>query len=184
MVQLSAGGLALLAVGAVAGEPAALAPAAVSASSLLALGYLVLIDSLAGFALYSWLLRATTVTLASADAYVVPIVAYLCGVLVLGELFHPAVLVGATAIIVAVAAEARANPLMNPSAEHPPFGMYEHRRARLASQNNQLCTRQKVVSSCPVSRAERGGYRVPCDRTALNFPDFWVLMSGFPGRGY
>jgi len=32
-----------------------------------------------------------------------------------------------------------------------------------------------------------GGGRHPSSRdqaTALNFPDFWVLMSGFPGRGY
>jgi drug/metabolite transporter (DMT)-like permease len=107
-VQLSAGGLALLAAGAAAGEPATLALATVRASSWLALGYLVLIDSLAGFALYSWLLRATTVTLASSYAYAVPVIAYLTAVLALGEPFHPGVLPGAAAIITAVAAEARA----------------------------------------------------------------------------
>lgn len=119
VVQLSAGGLALLAVGVAAGEPARLAPAAVSARSWLALGYLVIIDSLAGFAVYNWLLRATTVTLAS--AYAVPIVAYLVGVLALGEPFHPAVLPGATAIIAAVAAEARATsrPSQTPNIVHP-----------------------------------------------------------------
>jgi drug/metabolite transporter (DMT)-like permease len=108
VVQLSAGGLALLAAGAAAGEPARLAPAAVSASSWLALGYLLLIDSLAGFALYNWLLRATTVTLASSYAYAVPVIAYLVGVLTLGEPFHPVVLAGAAAIVIAVAAEVRA----------------------------------------------------------------------------
>jgi len=108
VVQLSAGGLALLAAGAAAGEPGRLAPAAVSASSWLALGYLLLIDSVAGFALYNWLLRATTVTLASSYAYAVPVIAYLVGVLTLGEPFHPVILAGATAIIIAVAAEVRA----------------------------------------------------------------------------
>jgi drug/metabolite transporter (DMT)-like permease len=121
VLQLSAGGLALLAAGAAAGEPAKLAPAAVSASSWLALGYLLLIDSVAGFALYNWLLRATTVTLASSYAYAVPIIAYLVGVLTLGEPFHPIVLAGATAIIIAVAAEARATsrPDHAPSTRHP-----------------------------------------------------------------
>ena len=111
VIQLSAGGLTLLAVGAAAGEPASLVPAAVHPSSWLALCYLVLIDSLTGFALYNWLLRATTVTLASAYSYTVPIVAYLLAVLGLREPFHYAVLAGATAIIVAVAAEARAASL-------------------------------------------------------------------------
>lgn len=75
--------------------------------SWLALGYLMLIDSVAGFALYNWLLRATTVALASSYAYAVPVIAYLDGVLTLGEPFHPIVLAGATAIIIAVAAEVR-----------------------------------------------------------------------------
>jgi drug/metabolite transporter (DMT)-like permease len=108
VVQLLAGGLALLVVGCLSGEPAALAPASVSARSWLALAYLVLIDSLAGFALYNWLLRAAPLALVSTYAYAVPIVAYLVGVLALGEPFHPAVLAGAAAIVVAVAAEVRA----------------------------------------------------------------------------
>ena len=107
VIQLSAGGLALLAIGGAVGEPASLVFAAVQPSSWLALGYLVLFDSLTGFALYNWLLRATTVTLASAYSYIVPIVAYLLAVFGLREPFHPVVLVGATAIIIAVAAEVR-----------------------------------------------------------------------------
>lgn len=46
--------------------------------------------------------------LVSTYSYAVPVVAYLVGVLVLGEPFHPAVLVGAAAIVMAVAAEVRA----------------------------------------------------------------------------
>jgi drug/metabolite transporter (DMT)-like permease len=108
VVQLLAGGLVLLVVGCLSGEPAALAPASVSARSWLALAYLVLIDSLAGFALYNWLLRAAPLALVSTYAYAVPVVAYLVGVLALGEPFHPAVLAGAAAIVVAVAAEVHA----------------------------------------------------------------------------
>jgi len=108
VVQLLAGGLVLLIVGVLLGEPADIVLAAISANSLIAFGYLVLIDSLVGFALYNWLLRGAPVTLVSTYAYAVPVVAYLVGVLALGEPFHPAVLAGAAAIVVAVAAEVRA----------------------------------------------------------------------------
>lgn len=77
-------------------------------SSWLALGYLVLVDSLAGFALYNWLLRAAPVALVSTYAYAVPVVAYLAGVFVLDEPFRPVVLIGAAVIVAAVAAEVRA----------------------------------------------------------------------------
>jgi drug/metabolite transporter (DMT)-like permease len=108
VAQLLVGGLVLLALGGVLGESADLARTAGSTSSWLAFGYLVLIDSLAGFALlYNWLLRTTTVTVVSTYAYAAPIVAYLVGVLALGEPFHPAVLTGAAAIVMAVAAEVR-----------------------------------------------------------------------------
>jgi drug/metabolite transporter (DMT)-like permease len=108
VVQLLVGGLVLLAIGGVRGEPADLAHTPVSAGSWLAFGYLVLVDSLAGFALYNWLLRAAPVAVVGTYAYAVPIVAYLVGVLALGEPFHPVVLAGAAAIVVAVAAEVRA----------------------------------------------------------------------------
>ncbi|MEV0057506.1 EamA family transporter [Saccharopolyspora shandongensis] len=78
------------------------------APAWLAFGHLVLIDSPAGFALYNWLLRATTVALISTYAYAVPVVAYLIGVLALAEPFRPAVLGGAAAIVIAVAYEIRA----------------------------------------------------------------------------
>lgn len=70
----------------------------------------MLFDSLAGFALFHWLLRTTPVSLVSTYAYAVPVVAYLIGVLVLGEPFHPWVLLGAAAILLAVAIEVRAAP--------------------------------------------------------------------------
>jgi drug/metabolite transporter (DMT)-like permease len=52
----------------------------------------------------------------------VPVVAYLVGVLALGERFHPAVLPGATAIIAAVAAEARATSGPPPPQTAHPVG--------------------------------------------------------------
>ena len=77
VVQLVAGGLLLLLLGVVVGEPAQLTPASVSASSWIALADLVLVDSLTGFALYNWLLRVAPVALVSTYAYAVPVVAYL-----------------------------------------------------------------------------------------------------------
>ncbi|WP_158891595.1 EamA family transporter [Amycolatopsis anabasis] len=108
VVQLLSGGSVLLVLGAVLGEPGDLTPAAVSAGSWLAFGYLVLVDSLAGFALYNRLLRAAPVAVVSTYAYAVPVVAYLVGVVVLGEPCHLAGLAGAAAIVAAVAAEVRA----------------------------------------------------------------------------
>ncbi|QWF78610.1 EamA family transporter [Amycolatopsis sp. CA-230715] len=103
-VQLVAGGLLLLVLGAVAGEE--FTPA--RTESWLALADLVLVDSLAGFVLYNRLLRAAPVSLVSTYAYAVPVVAWLAGVVVLGEPFRPAVLLGAVVIVAAVAGEVRA----------------------------------------------------------------------------
>jgi drug/metabolite transporter (DMT)-like permease len=52
--------------------------------------------------------------LVSPYAYVVPVVAYLVGVIALGEPFHPAILLSAAAIVAAVAAEIRAAPESSP----------------------------------------------------------------------
>lgn len=108
VVQLSVGGAVLLAVGAISGEVTGIAPESVSPGSWAAFAYLVLLDSLAGFALFNWLLRAAPVSLVSTYAYAVPVIAYLVGVLVLNEPFHPAVLLGAAAILLVVATEVRA----------------------------------------------------------------------------
>lgn len=113
VVQLAVGGLVLLAAGLLVGEAGALTDGAltnshVTAVSWGAFAYLVLVDSLAGLALFNLLLRTAPVSLVSTYAYAVPVVAYLVGVLALGEPFHPLVLLGAAAIVTAVATEVRA----------------------------------------------------------------------------
>jgi len=100
-VQLVTGGALLLLAGALLGERATPAPP----TSWLAFGYLVLVDSLAGFALYNRLLRTTSVAVVGTYAYAVPLVAYLLGVTALGEPFRPWVLPAAAAILTAVAGE-------------------------------------------------------------------------------
>lgn len=108
VIQLVTGGLVLLAAGLLVGEAAALTDGHVTAVSWGAFAYLVLVDSLAGFALFNRLLRTAPVSLVSTYAYAVPVVAYLVGVLALGEPFHPLVLLGAAVIVTAVATEVRA----------------------------------------------------------------------------
>lgn len=105
VVQLTAGGLGLLTISAAVGEPAELAAAQVSAQSVAALAYLIVVDSLAGFTLYNWLLRTTPITLVSTYAYAVPVIAYTISVLALGEPFRPLAAIGAAAIVVAIAGE-------------------------------------------------------------------------------
>ena len=74
----------------------------------------MLVDSLAGFVLFNWLLRRAPAGLVSTYTYAVPVVAYLVGVLALGEPFHPVVVLGAAAIFAAVAVKSAAGARPRP----------------------------------------------------------------------
>lgn len=100
-VEMVAGGLGMVAVGAVAGER--LDPALVSGRSWAALAYLILIGSLVGFTAYTWLLGNAPISLVSTYAYVNPIVAVILGVLVLQEQVTVQILLGGLVILVGVA---------------------------------------------------------------------------------
>ena len=89
-------------------DPAAWADA--SGASLAAAGYLLLVDSLAGFLLYVTLLRTAPVPVVATYAYATPLVAAALGVLVLGEPFTPLAALGAAVVLLAVAGEVRARP--------------------------------------------------------------------------
>jgi drug/metabolite transporter (DMT)-like permease len=104
-VQLLVGGALVLTAG-LALDPAT--PVVGNASSWAAVAVLLVVDSLAGFALFTWLLRHASVSLVGTYAYAVPVVAYLTGVLVLGEEFRPVVLVGAALVLGAVGCALRA----------------------------------------------------------------------------
>ncbi|MFE3174513.1 EamA family transporter [Amycolatopsis sp. NPDC059090] len=100
-VQLLSGGTVLLTVGVATGEVVDQPTTA----SWLALSYLALVDSLAGFGLYTWLLRTTSAALVSTYAYAVPILACLISVLFMKEPPRPIMLAGAVLVITSVAAE-------------------------------------------------------------------------------
>jgi drug/metabolite transporter (DMT)-like permease len=84
-MQMIAGGLLLLGVGVVTGEPARLEVAAVTRDSILALAYLIVFGAWVGYGAYVWLLRATTPAVVSTYAYVNPGIAVFLGWLVADE---------------------------------------------------------------------------------------------------
>jgi drug/metabolite transporter (DMT)-like permease len=100
--NMLAGGIGLLVLSLLTGEPARFEAGAVTPASILALLYLVAFGSLIGFTAYIWLLHHTTPARATTYAYVNPVVAILLGWALLDEPLTPRVLVAAAVIILAV----------------------------------------------------------------------------------
>jgi drug/metabolite transporter (DMT)-like permease len=98
-MEMIAGGVLLLVLGVVVGEPARLHPQAVALASVMALVYLIIFGSLVGFSAYIWLLRNTTTARASTYAYVNPVVAVFLGWAFLHESLSPRTLLAAAVII-------------------------------------------------------------------------------------
>lgn len=102
-LQMIAGGIALAAASAVAGELAGFDPRAVSASSWAGVAYLLAVGSLVGYTTFSWLLTVAPLARLSTYAYVNPVVAVILGWLVLGEPITPRTIVASVVIVAAVA---------------------------------------------------------------------------------
>jgi drug/metabolite transporter (DMT)-like permease len=96
-MQMLSGGVMLLLVSLVAGEPAQVDLAQVSLRSLLAVAYLI-VGGLIAFTSYGWLLRVASPVMVSTYAYVNPVVAVLLGWAFAGEPLTGGML-GAAAII-------------------------------------------------------------------------------------
>ena len=77
--------------------------AAVSATSWLGIGYLVVVGSLVGFTTYAWLLTVAPLGRVATYAYVNPVVAVILGSLILGEPLTARTVVAAAVIVLAVA---------------------------------------------------------------------------------
>jgi drug/metabolite transporter (DMT)-like permease len=84
-MEMIAGGVVLWGSGLLLGEAGRLDLSAISLRSGLALGYLILFGSLAGFSAYMWLLTVTTPARVSTYAYVNPVVAVSLGWALAGE---------------------------------------------------------------------------------------------------
>jgi drug/metabolite transporter (DMT)-like permease len=109
-VQLLAGGGALLVLAAVAGQLDPGAWAHVSAQSLGAGAALLVLDSLAGFTLYTRLLRSAPAPLVATYSYVTPLVAVLIGAVAFGEPVWAGALFGAALVLGTVAFELSRRP--------------------------------------------------------------------------
>jgi drug/metabolite transporter (DMT)-like permease len=100
-VQLLTGGLLLLPLSVVLGEGRAVMNG-FATSSLLALGYLVVVGSLMGYSAYVWLLHHVDAAKVSSHAYVNPLVAVLVGAGLAGEKIYPTTIIAALLILVSV----------------------------------------------------------------------------------
>jgi len=102
-MQMLAGGAVLGVVGAARGELGQVHPAAVSAASLGALAYLIVVGGLLAYTAYSWLLQNSSTPVLSSYAYVNPAFAVLLGWGFAGEHMGPRELVAGFVIVTSVA---------------------------------------------------------------------------------
>jgi drug/metabolite transporter (DMT)-like permease len=112
--QMVVGGIVLTAMALVTGEPSRLRLDAISAASLVAFAYLVVVGSLVAFTSYVLLLRIAPLPLIATYAYVNPVVAVILGWLVLAEPLTPRTIVAGAVIVVAVAVIITARGRMRP----------------------------------------------------------------------
>jgi drug/metabolite transporter (DMT)-like permease len=100
--EMLAGGVAMLLISALRGEPRLVAHDGVTRESALALAYLTIFGSFVAFSAFGWLVKATTPTRLSTVAYVNPVVAVILGWALLDERLGPRALAGAAMIVCAV----------------------------------------------------------------------------------
>ena len=102
-LHMVCGGLVLLVVSLVLGEPMRFDPATVSARSIAAFLFLLTFGSLLGFTAYIYLLGVSTPARVSTYAYVNPVVAVFLGWAVAGERISARIIAASVVIIAAVA---------------------------------------------------------------------------------
>ncbi|MFN2609921.1 MAG: EamA family transporter [Actinomycetota bacterium] len=116
-MQMFAGGCCLAVAGVVTGELTRLNP--IDQPSWVAWTYLVLVGSLVGFTSYMWVLKNARTSLVSTYAYVNPIVAVLLGAWFLDERLSVRSIVGASVIVLGVAAIVSSAPQPTVGEEAP-----------------------------------------------------------------
>ncbi len=104
-LEMAAGSLGLLLIGALRGER--LDVSAVATSSWVALGYLVVFGSLVAFTAFAWLLTVAPVSQVSTYAYVNPVVAVALGAVLRDEEVTGLTVAGGTITVLAVAVVVR-----------------------------------------------------------------------------
>jgi drug/metabolite transporter (DMT)-like permease len=101
-MELLAGAGGSYLIGLLMGEARQLDVSAISLRSLSGLGYLIVVGSLIGFVIYTWLLREAPTPLVVTYAFVNPLVAVVLGSLVAGEALNPRILIAAPLILMAI----------------------------------------------------------------------------------
>lgn len=101
-MQMLGGGAVLVVVGTLAGEWPRVDLSAVSAKSLLSLGYLIVFGSILALSAYTWLLRTCSAAHVATYAYVNPMIAVFLGYVFASEPLTPRTLAAAALIICAV----------------------------------------------------------------------------------
>ena len=121
--QMLAGGILLIVAAALLGEFHGFRVQAVSREAWLALAYLIVAGSIAGFTAYVWLIHHESPTKVGTYAYVNPVVAVLLGYFLGGEAMGPRTIVGTLLVLVSVlvitVAPAKASPAIAPPDELP-----------------------------------------------------------------
>jgi drug/metabolite transporter (DMT)-like permease len=107
VIEMLAGGIALLVVGTALGEWSDLDRADLVAGPVAAWAYLVVFGSIVAFTAYAWLLHHAPISRVVTHQYVNPLVAMALGAVFLGERPGPTTLVGAVVIVGAVATTLR-----------------------------------------------------------------------------
>jgi drug/metabolite transporter (DMT)-like permease len=100
--QMLAGGILLMIAAALLGEFRGFHAQSVSRAAWLALAYLIVAGSIAGFTAYVWLLHHESPTKVGTYAYVNPVVAVLIGYFLGGEALGPRTIVGTLLVLVSV----------------------------------------------------------------------------------
>jgi drug/metabolite transporter (DMT)-like permease len=100
--EMLAGGVLLLLISAIVGEPGRVDVAAISTRSILALAYLTVFGSIVGYTAYLWLLKIVDPAKVGTNFYVNPVVAVFAGALVLDEVVTLPMVVAAAVILVGV----------------------------------------------------------------------------------
>jgi drug/metabolite transporter (DMT)-like permease len=102
-MEMLCGGAGLLVAGVLAGDLGRIHPERISLASVLALAYLIVFGSFAGFASYVWLLRNARTPLVSTYAYVNPVVAVVLGWALLDESISLRTVIAGATVLAAVA---------------------------------------------------------------------------------
>ena len=128
-MEMLIGGMALFVGGVLLGELGRTDVTSFSMNSIVAVLYLIVFGSIAGYSAYTWLLANVPVSTVATYAYVNPIVAVALGALFLAEPITPRTLIAAVLIIGAVVAMVSGRPRRPRSHERRIEGVIEPDRA-------------------------------------------------------